>query len=306
MEIIATANSLKQAEQLLDIGVDTLYIGEEMYGLRLPASFSLNEIEKVTELAHNSGKEIRIAVNALMHNEKIKKIPSYLQFLESIEVDSISVGDPGVIHLLKKLNINLPFVYDAQTLVTNARQINFWAKRGAVGAVLARELTYEELCEIMKLVTVPIEVLVYGPTCIHQSKRPLIQNYFNFTNQSKDPFDHRNMYISEAKRPETHYSIYEDGHGTHVFATNDINLLPHVEKLFHVNIVQWKLDGLFIPEEKFINIAKLFIKAKQALLKNEWSLNLMEDLNKQLLEIHPINERGLDTGFFLKDPKEVK
>lgn len=305
IEIITTATSVEQAKQLLKIGVDTLYIGEENYGLRLPTSFSLTEIEEITQIAHQKDKKVCVAVNAIMHNEKIEKVPSYLQFLKRIKVDSITVGDPGIIHLLKKHKIELPYVYDGQTLVTSARQINFWEKRGAVGAVLARELTYEELKAIRRQIVIPPEILVYGPTCIHHSKRPLIKNYFNYTEKKMGITKGNTTYISETKKPETHYSIYEDDHGTHVFATNDINLLPVLNKLFDANIYQWKLDGLFIPEDTFLTITEMFIKAKQALLENHWSENLMEKLNRQLLAKHPA-DRGLDTGFFLKDPNEVK
>ncbi|MBU5584790.1 U32 family peptidase, partial [Enterococcus sp. S181_ASV_20] len=80
---------------------------------------------------------------------------------------------------------DLPYIYDAETLVTNARQINFWQKKGAVGAVLAREVPFEEMQRLSQHVEVPVEVLVYGATCIHQSKRPLLDNYFNYTKQSE-------------------------------------------------------------------------------------------------------------------------
>ena len=39
IELIATAESVEQAVELLATGVDTLYIGEETFGLRLPVSF---------------------------------------------------------------------------------------------------------------------------------------------------------------------------------------------------------------------------------------------------------------------------
>lgn len=305
IEIIVTATSIEQGKQLIDLGADTIYVGDEKYGLRLPTSFSLESIEKMTLIAHQQNKKIRVAVNAIMHNEKIEKILPYLKDLERIGVDSITVGDPGVINLLKNRKIGLPFVYDTQTLVTSAKQINFWVKRGAVGSTLARELTFEELKAIQKQVSVLTEILVYGPTCIHHSKRPLIQNYFNYTNQQEKLSNKEMLYVSEAKKPETHYSIYEDEHGTHVFATNDINLLPNLNTLFDSNLHQWKLDGLFISEDKFVKIAKLFIEAKQALLNHKWSKDLMRDLNHQLLANHPV-DRGLDAGFFLKDLSEVK
>ena len=43
IELIATAESVEQAVELLATGVDTLYIGEETFGLRLPVSFTRDE-----------------------------------------------------------------------------------------------------------------------------------------------------------------------------------------------------------------------------------------------------------------------
>ncbi len=56
-ELVATAESVKQAEQLVDAGIDKLYIGEDDFGLRLPASFTTEEIAEITEIAHNKGKK---------------------------------------------------------------------------------------------------------------------------------------------------------------------------------------------------------------------------------------------------------
>lgn len=305
INIIATAESIEQAKALIDTGVDTLYIGNDDFGLRLPNSFTNEEIETITKLAHEKDKQVMVAVNAMMHNEHIERITPYLQFLKSINVDVITVGDPGVIHLLKKEAIDLPFYYDAQTLVTSSRQVNFWAKRGAVGAVLARELTFIELEKMNEQVSIPLEILVYGATCIHQSKRPLVENYFSFTKQQVDVSKERGLFLAEPKRPDTHYSIYEDKNGTHIFATDDVNLMPHLNKLAGTNLNVWKLDGIFTKGDRFVQIAALFVEAKNAIENGNWSDELATSLNEKLQSLHP-PERTLDEGFFLKDPSEVQ
>ncbi len=305
IEIIATAESVEQGEKLLQVGADTIYIGEDKFGLRLPASFTGDEIKTLTQIAHHEGKQVGVAVNALMHNERIKQVLPYLRTLEEIGVDWISVGDPGVIHLLQTNKIELPFVYDAQTMVTSANQVNFWAKRGAVGAVLARELTYEELKTISEQATVPVEVQVYGSTCIHQSKRPLVSNYMHFVEQANDTAKEKGLFISEAKNEDTHYSIYEDMNGTHIFATDDINLILHLQKLKDVGIRKWKLDGLFVQGDTFVDIVRLFVNERDAIMNNTWSVEALEERAKQLHALHP-KGRGLGTGFFLKDPADIK
>lgn len=305
IEIIATAESIEQAEKLIETGVDTLYIGNDEFGLRLPNSFINDEIKAITEMAHSTNKKVLVAVNGLMHNDHIEAITPYLKFLEEINIDAITVGDPGVIQVLRNEKINLPFVYDAQTMVTSSRQINFWQKRGAVGAVLARELTSIELEQIASQVDIPLEVLVYGATCIHQSLRPLVENYFNFTNENEDISKERGLFLAEPKNEDTHYSVYEDQNGTHIFATDDINLMPQLPKLIDIGLTQWKLDGIFTPGDTFVQVAACFVEAKKAFETNVWTDELHEQLNKKIVSLHP-EERTLSEGFFLKDPEEVK
>lgn len=305
IEIIATADSLTQADALLKTAVDTVYIGEETFGLRLPHSFSRAEQQELVEKAHQAGKKVYIAVNGIMHPEKMKLIPEYLDFLETIMPDQIVVGDPGIIYLLRKRKSPLAFSYDGATLVTNARQINFWHKKGAVGAVLAREVPFGEMRELIQHVEVPVEVLVYGATCIHHSKRPLLQNYYNFTQMNERKDRERDLFVSEPRKPETHYSIYEDSHGTHVFANNDVDLMLELSELSEAGFTTWKLDGLYTPGANFVAIAELFAKARTALSDGTWDQATAEAYQQQLTALHPEN-RGLDSGFYHIDPHAIK
>lgn len=304
-EIIATAESVEQAEQLLAAGVDQLYIGNDDFGLRLPKSFSNEEIKTITKKAHENKKKVVIEVNGLMHNEHIERIRPYLRFLEEIGVDALTVGDPGIVQIMRKEAINIPFIYDAQTLVTSSRQVNFWVKQGAVGAVLARELTWTELQKIAGQVDVPLEILVYGATCIHHSKRPLLKNYFNYVGDTADKSKEGGLFLSEPKRKETHYSIYEDKNGTHIFANDDVNLLPYLDQLFQTKLNRWKLDGIFTKGESFVEIAKLFVRAKEALERGAFTADLKLALNEQVMNLHPV-ERSINEGFYSKDPSEVQ
>lgn len=306
IEIITTIESMKQAEELLEAGVDTLYFGEERFGLRLPASFTREEQRELVALAHRYGKKVNIAVNGIIHPEKMKKVPEYLQFLKEINVDMITVGDTGIIYTMRKNpELRIPYVFDAETLVTSARQINFWAKKGAISAVLAREVPFDEMKEMEHKLQIPVETLVYGATCIHQSKRPLLQNYYNYTQQDEKKDRERGLFLAEPKKEDTHYSIYEDSHGTHIFANNDINLSNELPQLYAHHFRTWKLDGVFTPGEAFVEITKLFVEAKKALLADTWTETLAQEMTNKINGLHPTN-RGLDTGFFYIDPESIK
>lgn len=305
VELIATVESLQQAEDLLDAGVDILYFGEDQFGLRLPHSFSREEQKELVALAHKKGKKVSIAVNAIFHNEGIEKVPEYLQFLKSINVDTITVGDPGVVQIMKNPDLFIPYRYDAQVIVTSSKSINFWAKRGAVGAVVAREVPRDSLEILARESLVPVEFLVYGATCIHQSKRPLLQNYYNYIGKNESVTRDRGLFLSEPRKPESHYSIYQDSNGTHIFASNDVLLAKHLQDLDDMGVAQFKLEGIFSPGANFVKIAKLFVNARDQIEAGTFDAIAAQKLEEDVRILHPAN-RGLDTGFFLYEPGFVK
>ena len=94
--ITATAESIEQVKELLDAGVDRIYVGEENYGLRLPHNFTYDELSEIAKLVHDAGKELSIACNALLHQDMINAVRPYLDFLKDIKADYLVAGDAGV------------------------------------------------------------------------------------------------------------------------------------------------------------------------------------------------------------------
>ena len=303
--ITATAENLEQAKALLDLGIDTLYIGESEYALRLPNTFTWNEIRDITELAHAVGAQVTVAVNAIMHPEKMAAIKPYLDFLQTIKVDQIAVGDTGVIFVLNRDKYQLPYIYDASTMVTSSRQVNFWGQQGAIGAVLSRELPKEELIRMAENLDIFGEILVYGATIIHQSKRPLLENYYNFIKTDEEKSKARNLFLSEPKDETTHYSIYEDSHGTHIFASDDVDMMTELATLCDLGYTHWKLDGIYTPGDTFVKIAERFIQAKKLLEAGGLTPIQAFVLDEEIRSLHPTG-RTLGHGFYDLDPDEIK
>ncbi|WP_394206076.1 peptidase U32 family protein [Lactococcus chungangensis] len=305
IKITATAENLEQAKALLDLGIDTLYIGESEYALRLPNTFTWNEIRDITELAHAVGAQVTVAVNAIMHPEKMAAIKPYLDFLQTIKVDQIAVGDTGVIFVLNRDKYQLPYIYDASTMVTSSRQVNFWGQQGAIGAVLSRELPKEELIRMVENLDIFGEILVYGATIIHQSKRPLLENYYNFIKTDEEKSKARNLFLSEPKDETTHYSIYEDSHGTHIFASDDVDMMTELATLCDLGYTHWKLDGIYTPGDTFVKIAERFIQAKKLLEAGGLTPIQAFVLDEEIRSLHPTG-RTLGHGFYDLDPDEIK
>ncbi len=304
--ITATAESIEQVKDLLEAGVDRIYIGEADYGLRLPHNFTYDDIREIAALVHTAGKELTVAANALLHQEMMDSIKPFLELMKEIRVDYLVVGDAGLFYVNKRDGYHFKLIYDTSVFVTSSRQINFWKDHGAVEAVLAREIPKEELFDIAENLQMPAEILVYGASVIHHSKRALLQNYYNFTHADEsDKSKERGLFLAEPNDPESHYSIYEDKHGTHIFINNDIDMMTKLTDLVAHDYTHWKLDGIFCPGDDFVAIAKLFVQARDLLVKGEFSQDQAFLLDEAIRKYHP-KERGLDTGFYEFDRNKVK
>ncbi|SDB26675.1 Collagenase-like protease, PrtC family [Streptococcus henryi] len=303
--ITATAESIEQVKELLDAGVDRIYVGEENFGLRLPHNFTFDELREIAELVHGAGKELTVACNALMHQDMMDNIKPFLDLMKEIKVDYLVVGDAGVFYVNKRDGYNFKLIYDTSVFVTSSRQVNFWGQHGAVETVLAREIPSEELFKLSENLDYPAEILVYGASVIHHSKRPLLQNYYNFTHIDDEKTRERGLFLAEPSDPESHYSIYEDKHGTHIFINNDIDMMTKLIELTDHNFTHWKLDGIYCPGQNFVEIAKLFVKARDLIQAGEFSQDQAFVLDEEVRKLHPAG-RGLDTGFYEFDPKTVK
>ncbi|WP_392462520.1 peptidase U32 family protein [Streptococcus parasuis] len=304
--ITATAESIEQVKGLLVAGIDRIYVGEENHALRIPTNFSYDELREIAELVHGAGKELTVAANALMHQDMMDHIKPFMELMREIKVDYLVVGDAGLFYINKRDGYNFKLIYDTSVFVTSSRQINFWKDHGAVEAVLAREIPSEELFDISKNLEIPAEVLVYGASVIHHSKRTLLRNYYNFTKaDGTDLSRQRGLFLAEPADPESHYSIFEDKHGTHIFINNDIDMMPKLAELYTHGYCNWKLDGIFCPGQNFVEIAKLFVQARELLGQGTFTYDQAFLLDEQVRKLHPA-ERGLDTGFYEFDRNKVK
>lgn len=301
-ELLVTPKSLTHMETLIDIGADAFVIGEQKFGLRLPGEFNREDMTKAVTIAHNNNKKVYAAVNGLFHNYHLAASEDYIQFLHEIRVDRIIFGDPAVVMYVKQQSKPIPLHWDAETLVTNYFQCNYWGKKGATRAVLARELSLEEILNIKAHADVEIEVQVHGMTCMFQSKRMLLGNYYTFQDRQMkiQRSDNQNDLLLYDEERENKYPVFEDYNGTHIMSPNDICLIEELEPFFEAGIDAFKIDGILQTEE-YINVVTQ--QYREAIdLYNE-DPETYED--EKFMLVDPIEEiqpehRPFDEGFLFK------
>lgn len=301
-ELLVTPKSLNHMKTLIELGADAFVIGEQKFGLRLPGEFNREDVRKAVNLAHEHDKKVYVAVNGIFHNYHLNALENYIEFLHEIRVDRIIFGDPAVVMYVKKQDNPIPLNWDAETIVTNYFQCNYWGEKGAKRAVLARELNLDEILNIKKHANVEIEVQVHGMTCMFQSKRMLLGNYYTFQDRQmkiQRSENEQDLLLYDEER-ENKYPVFEDYNGTHIMSPNDICLIEELEPFFEANIDSFKIDGI-LHSEAYINTVTA--QYREAIDLYHEDPEAYED--EKFMLIDPIEEiqpehRPFDEGFLYK------
>ncbi|WP_416827397.1 peptidase U32 family protein [Ectobacillus polymachus] len=302
-ELLVTPTSVSDIEPLAKAGADAMIIGEQKYGLRLAGEFSREDVKKSTEIAHQYNKKIYVAMNAIFHNESVESLADYITFLKDVHVDAIVFGDAAVLMTAKEIAPDMKLHWNTETTATNWFTCNYWGRKGAKRSVLARELSFEAIEEIKEHAEVEIEVQVHGMTCMFQSKRSLIGNYFEYQGRNleieKKKYE-KHMFLYDKER-NNKYPVFEDRNGTHIMSPKDICIIDELETLIDAQIDSFKIDGVLKDSAYLIEVTKKYRKAIDLCVDDREGYDQVKDkLYKEIEMMQPVN-RPLDTGFFYKE-----
>lgn len=302
-ELLVTPTSVEHMASLCEAGADAFVIGEERYGLRLAGEFSIEDVKKAIEIAHSHGKKVYVAVNAIFHNETIDELYDYLKAVDEAQADAVIFGDPAVLMVAKEVAPNLKLHWGTETTGTNWYHCNYWGRKGAKRAILAREMSMDEVIEIKEQAEVEIEIQVHGMTAMFQSKRSLLGNYFEYQGKAleiENRKQNKNMFLHDKER-ENKYPIFEDSNGTHILSPKDVCMIDELLDFIEAEIDTLKIDGILKSPEYIEAVTKLYRQAIDLCVADPDKYE--DEKDEFLVEIERIqpSNRGLDTGFFFKE-----
>ncbi|MFZ7133860.1 MAG: peptidase U32 family protein [Eubacteriales bacterium] len=248
-ELLAPAGNMEKLKFALHYGADAVYLAGQHYGLRAKAgNFTMEEMIDAVRIVHQLGKKVYVAINIIPHNQDFIGLPEYVKRLEEIQVDGVIVADPGVIKLLKETAPGLNISLSTQANNTNSYSANFWHEIGVKRIVLARELSIDEVKDIVQHTpeTLELETFIHGAMCISYSGRCLLSNYFASRDANKGDCAHPcrwNYTLMEETREKQHFPIYEDDRGTYIFNSKDLCLIEEIPHLIGAGVKSLKIEG---------------------------------------------------------------
>lgn len=304
-ELLAPAGNLEKLKIAIIYGADAVYLGGENFGLRAGAkNFTLEQLAEGIKFAHDREKRIYLTLNIIPHNEDLIGLPEYVSKLKELGLDAVIVSDPGVLKIIKDIIPEMEIHLSTQANTTNYAAVNFWYEQGVSRIILARELSLEEIKEIVKKSPpdMKIETFVHGAMCISYSGRCLLSNYMVGRDANRGDCAHScrwRYYLMEETRPGEYFPVYEDEKGAYFFNSKDLCMIEHLPSLIEAGISVFKIEGRM----KSSYYVAVVVKAYRHLIDSYFSKPKEYFCDEKWLdEIKKVSHRYFSTGFYFAKP----
>lgn len=240
VELLAPAGDIERLKFAYLYGADACYIGGRDFSLRANATnFSIEQIKEASLIAHKMNKKLYVTVNIVFQNEDFDGLVEYLKELENAKVDAIIVSDPSVIEIVKNNNINLNIHISTQYSSSNIEVVNFFKSLGCERVVLSRELSKNEIKEIIDKCNIDIEVFLHGAMCSSYSGRCILSNYFTNRDANRggcaqicrwdfDLYDNDKLIESDTK---------------FTMSCKDLSMIEYLPDMIDIGIASLKVEG---------------------------------------------------------------
>ena len=146
IELLAPAGNLEILKTAIDNGADAVYIGGENFSARAFAdNFNNDQIIEAINYAHIKGSKVYVTINTMAHDDEIKDIIEFVDFLYLNDVDALIVADFGLISLLNNRYPSLPIHVSTQLNTHSLWQVKLLENLNVSRVVLARETEFSTI-----------------------------------------------------------------------------------------------------------------------------------------------------------------
>jgi len=236
IELLAPAKDLDSGLIAIDSGADAVYIGAGRFGARAKAGNSLDDIAALTAYAHTYWARVYVTVNTLLHDDEVPDAVHLLHQLYDMGVDAAIIQDVG---LLESDLPPLALIASTQMHNHTPERVGFLEQVGIRRAILARELSLEQIRAIRARTSMELESFVHGALCVSYSG----QCYMSYS------IGGRSGNRGDCAQPCRRRYTLVDGDGRevvrdrHLLSLRDLNLSASLDDLLDAGITSFKIEG---------------------------------------------------------------
>ena len=307
VELLSPAGTLEKLKIAFDFGADAVYGGVSHFSLRIRSGkeFSFEDFEAGIEYAHERGKKVYATINGFPFNSQLNLLKKHILKMAELRPDAFIVATPGVLKLAHELVPDMPLHLSTQANVMNVLDAKVYYDMGATRIITAREISLKDLKAIKaELPDLELEVFVHGSMCFAYSGRCLISTLQSgrVPNRGSCANDCRFPYEIYAANPETGTLFKleeEEGIGTYIMNSKDLNLASHMEEILDSGVVDSvKIEG----RTKTAYYAAVTAKAYRMAIDDYYAGKI--DSQKYQYELNSLQNRGYTDAYLVSRPFE--
>ena len=300
-ELLAPAGSFEKAKVAFEYGADSIYCGTSKLSLRSRVEINDNELEKIIKYAHSINKKVYVPLNIYARDYMYDEVKEQIKMLDRIKADGVIVSDGGVVDCVKELAPNLPIHISTQANTVSYHTSKFWYNNGAKRIILARELSKEEIKEIMKNKPedLEIEMFIHGAICYGYSGRCHLSDFLagrcaNLGDCAQSCRWAYNLYLEEKNNPGLMMPVEQVEYGTYILSSKDMCLIKELPEVMQMGVDSLKIEGRLKTEYYLATVINTYRAAIDDYAKDPDNY----DYTKYLKELEKTKTRGLTTFYF--------
>ena len=259
IELLSPAKDLACGIEAIRHGADAVYIGAPRFSARAAAGNTTDDIRALCDYAHLFGARVYVALNTILKEEELKEAERIIHRLYEAGADALITQDMAI------ATMDLPPIpLHASTQMDNRtpEKVRFLQDIGFTQVVLARELSLEQIREIARRTTVPLEVFVHGALCVSYSG----QCYLSAALGGRSA--NRGECAQYCRLPYT--LVDADGReiaaGKHLLSLKDMNRGDYLEDLLDAGVSSLKIEGRLKEVSYVKNVTAWYRRRLDAIL----------------------------------------
>ena len=170
IELLSHAGSPEGVIAAVQNGADAVYMGIGAFNARRGAkNFTDEEFVKAVRYCHVRGCKVYVTLNTLVNDREMRDAVAAAKLASDAGADALIVQDLGMSYAIRCALPDIPLHASTQMSLHNLAGVEAAAEMGITRAVLARELSFEQIRFITKNASIETEVFVHGALCFCHS-----------------------------------------------------------------------------------------------------------------------------------------
>ena len=307
IEIMAPCGCYEALHAAIAAGADSVYFGVGQLNMRSAsaANFTLDDLAKIVDIAHQHGKKAYLTVNTVVYEGEIETLHALLDRAAEEKVDAVIVSDQAAILYARSKGLEVHI--STQLSISNSETVRFYSQ-WADTVVLARELSLEQVRGVYDKIQnenicgpggekVKIEMFAHGALCMSVSGKCFLSLHATGCSANRGACRQICRHAYKLVDRDTGEELHAEG--TYLLSPKDLCTIDFLDRFVDAGVRVLKIEGRARPAEYVKRVVECYDRALRAIEHGSFT---PERVAKWKEELSTVFNRGFWGGYYLNQP----